>query len=190
MINNIYSLYKQETDVAEKEKFELILLQKLALLTLREVRRRTKTFRMSREDVEEVVQDTYLIFCDCVDCCNVSSLDDFEREFRLCVQRHLRKVFGYKKKEELYGLTTPRVEETIEDDDVQEDYEPLLKRVTTKPKELVVVNYIFENRFLNRNYTLEQIATFHGLSLNKVFKLEHRLRELLKKKFEKEGIYE
>lgn len=190
MINELYALYKKETDTTNLQKLEQLLLQKLVIVTSREVRRRTRTFRLTREDKEEIIQDTYLIFRDCLNLCSLTSVEDFEHSFMLCVQRHLRKVFGYKRKEELYGIITSHNEETTEDEELQEDYGDLLRRVTRKPKEQVVVKYIFTNRFLNRNYTLEQIAKFHKLSLNKVFKLERKLRELLKKKFEGEGINE
>lgn len=190
MINNLYVQYQNATNTVQLQALEQQLLEKLTVVTSREVRRRTRTFRLTREDKEEVIQDTYIIFRACLLLCSSNPVTDFEHSFMLCVQRHLRKIFGYKRKEELYGVITPHNEETTEDEELQEDYGDLLRRVTRKPKEQVVVKYIFTNRFLNRNYTLEQIAKFHELSLNKVFKLERKLRELLKKKFESEGIDE
>lgn len=169
-INELYHQYRQDG----KKELEDKLFEKIKLVTQQELRRRTRSYLLTFQDKEDSLQECYIIF-KCLICLPILERE-FEHQYLLEFRRFLRKNFKYKKQESLVEV----IPDDIPDGKIveyKEDKTKILSRISKNPKEIYVLKCILENRVEEKNFTLEQISTFYCVSLDKVWKLEQRLRE-------------
>lgn len=185
--NELFHLYLESDKGIKQEKQ---LLERLRLVTLQELRRRSRGFRLTHEDGNDVLQESYFLLQEVIARDNkekregTPGVEDFEREFVLAIRRHLRHTYKYKKRETLYGEPTLFEDFYTTKPDL-ENYGRIISKLATSSEESAVLFYLVENRIKDKTCTLVQVAALNKISLDKAFKLERKLKIAIKKEEEK-----
>lgn len=174
---NANELFQGYLDGGKTTELEKQLLERLRLVTLQELRRRSRGFRLTREDIDDIIQENYFLLLEVL---LRLPIDDFEREFVLAIRRHLRHNYKYKKREILHeNYEVFENFYTIKPD--LENYVRIISKIASSTKEAGILFYLVENRIKERTCTLQQVAKLHKVSLDKIFKLEKKLKGFIKK---------
>jgi len=172
--NDLFRLYVESNRSKDTEKQ---LLERLRLVTLQEVRKRSRGFRLTREDTDDIVQENYFLLLEVL---QRPAIEDFEREFVLAIRRYLRHTYKYKKRESLYGESTPFEDYYSIKPDL-ENYVRIISKISSCTEDSCILYYLVENRIKEKTCTLKQISVLHKVSLDKVFKLERKLKAAIRK---------
>ena len=178
-LNELYNLLIIIEEPKVYEQKEIILCEKTKRFVSKDLRKKGRWYKLTKEDKEDIEQESYFILKQLV---TEKKEIEYAKELQREINRFLRKNYKYKSKEKLVGVFSDDKYCSYQEPTIEEDYSDIIIKISKTPLDSYISTNIIKNRIINQNFTQEQIALFYCTSTNKIQRLEQKIKKEMEKR--------